>query len=129
MVLPDAQVRAVTARAVTSVRDTTVPRSEAACTGRGIIWELPGFRTGDALASAILTAAAPTRMAVYDRRVQHALDTLGLTLTPTPGRYGHYLQLLDDSLHHGGARADGWTARDINTDLYRTGRPDPAPSR
>ncbi|MFL4909341.1 hypothetical protein ACJ6WF_48960 [Streptomyces sp. MMS24-I2-30] len=127
MSLPDTHVRAVTERAVTAVRDTTVPRSEAARTGRGIIWELPGFRTGDALASAILTAAAPTRMAVYDSRVQHALDTLGLTLTPTPGRYGRYLQLLDDLLHHGGARADGWTARDIDTALYWTGANPPQP--
>lgn len=121
MTLPDTQVRAVTERAVTAVRDTTVPRSEAARTGRGIIWELPGFRTGDALASAVLTAAAPTRMAVYDRRVQHALDTLGLTLTRAPGRYGRYLQLLDNLLQHRGAHADGWTARDIDTALYWTG--------
>lgn len=119
MSLPDTHVRAVTERAVTAVRDTTLPRSEAARTGRGIIWELPGFRTGDALASAILTAAAPQRMAVYDSRVQHALDTLGLTLTP--GRYGRYLHLLDDLLRHGGAQADGWTARDIDTALYWTG--------
>lgn len=129
MSLPDTHVRAVTERAVTAVRDTALTPGEAARTGRGIIWELPGFRTGDALASAILTAAAPHRMAVYDRRVQHALDTLGLTLSPTPGRYGRYLQLLDDLLHHGGAPADGWTARDIDTALYWTGRPDPAPSR
>ncbi|GAA2623848.1 hypothetical protein [Streptomyces vastus] len=129
MSLPDAHVRAVTERAVTAVRDTALTRGEAARTGRGILWELPGFRTGDALASAVLTAAAPTRMAVYDRRVQHALDTLGLTLTPTPGRYGRYLHLLDNLLKRGAARADGWTARDIDTALYWTGRPDPAPSR
>ncbi|MBJ6613806.1 hypothetical protein [Streptomyces sp. I4(2020)] len=129
MSLPDTQVRGVTERAVTAVRDTSLSRSEAARTGRGIIWELPGFRTGDALASAILTAAAPQRMAVYDRRVQHALDTLGLTLTPTSGRYGRYLQLLDDLLRHGAAHADSWTARDIDTALYWTGRPDPTPSR
>ncbi|WP_240124615.1 hypothetical protein [Streptomyces sp. MUM 136J] len=128
MSLPDTHVRAVTERAVTAVRDTTVRRSKAARTGRGIIAELPGFRTGDALASAVLTAAAPQRMAVYDQRVQHALNTLGLPLTPTPGRYGRYLQLLDDLLHHhGAAHADGWTARDIDTALYWTGRPDPAP--
>ncbi|CAM5452111.1 hypothetical protein SAFG77S_02609 [Streptomyces afghaniensis] len=76
------------------------------------MWELPGFRTGDALASAVLTAAAPTRMAVYDRRVQHALDDLGLTLTRAPGRYGRYMQLLDDLLKHGGPRTGGWTGRD-----------------
>ncbi|MEV6668560.1 hypothetical protein [Streptomyces nigra] len=121
MSLPDTHVRAVTERAVTAVRDTTLTCSEAARTGRGIIAELPGFRTGDALASAVLTAAAPQRMAVYDQRVQHALDTLRLPLTPAPGRYGRYLQLLDDLLHHGGARADGWSARDIDTALYWTG--------
>jgi hypothetical protein len=129
MSLPDTHVRAVTGRAVTAVRNTTISRSEAARTGRGIIAELPGFHTGDALASAVLTAAAPQRMAVYDRRVQHALDDLGLTLTPAPGRYGRYLQLLDDLLRHGAARADGWTARDIDTALYWTGRPDLTPSR
>jgi hypothetical protein len=117
MSLPDTHVRAVTERAVTAVRDTTLTRSEAARTGRGIIAELPGFRTGDALASAVLTAAAPTRMAVYDRRVQHALDTLTLA----PGRYGRYLQLLDDPLHHGAAPTDGWSARDLDTALYWTG--------
>jgi hypothetical protein len=121
MSLPDTHVRAVTERAVTAVRDTTLPRSEAARTGRSIIAELPGLRTGDALASAVLTAAAPQRMAVYDRRVQHALNTLGLTLTPAPGRYGRYLQLLDDLLSHRAARAGGWSARDIDTALYQMG--------
>ncbi|MCS0605584.1 hypothetical protein NX794_30915 [Streptomyces sp. LP11] len=122
MSLPEAQIRSVAERAVTAVRDT-VTRSEAARTGRSIIWELPGFRTGDALASAVLTAAAPQRMAVYDQRVQHTLDTLGLTLTPTPGRYGRYLQLLDDLLQHGAAHTGDWTARDIDTALYWTGSP------
>lgn len=127
MSLPDTHVRAVTERAVTAVRDTALTRSEAAREGRGIIAELPGFRTGDALASAVLTAAAPQRMAVYDRRVQHALDTLGLPLTPTPGRYGRYMQLLDDLLQHGSAHADGWSARDIDTALYWTGANPPQP--
>ncbi|WP_455567550.1 hypothetical protein [Streptomyces bobili] len=122
MSLPDAHVREVTKRAVTAVRDTAVPRSEAARTGRSIMWELPGFRTGDALASAALTAAAPTRMAVYDRRVQHALDTLDLTLTRAPGRYSRYMQLLDNLLQHSRAPAVGWTARDIDTALYWTGK-------
>ncbi|MFD5748898.1 hypothetical protein [Streptomyces sp. NPDC127033] len=128
MSLPDAQVRAVTERASSAVRDTALTRGEAARQGRGIIAELPGFRTGDALASAVLTAAAPARMAVYDRRVQHALDALGLLLTATPGRYGRYLQLLDGLLQHGGRHAANWTARDIDTALYWTGRPAPAPS-
>ncbi|MFI9568096.1 hypothetical protein [Streptomyces rishiriensis] len=89
MSLPDTEVRAVTELAVTAVRDTALTRGQAARTGRSILADLPGFRTGDALASAILTAAAPRRMAVYNRRVQHALGTLNLpphtrTLRPLP---------------------------------------------
>ncbi|MFE7161261.1 hypothetical protein [Streptomyces sp. NPDC057636] len=122
MSLPETQVRAVTARAVTAVRDSTLSRGEAARAGRAIVWELPGFRTGDALASAVLTAAAPTRMAVYDRRVQHALNALGLTLTRAPGRYGRYMQLLGDLLDHRQRHADDWTARDIDTALFWIGK-------
>ncbi|MGW7101731.1 hypothetical protein [Streptomyces sp. NPDC054838] len=106
---PDSQVRAITERAVAAVRNTALARGEAARAGRRIITALPGFATGDALASAVLTAAAPTRMAVYDRRVQQALDALGPTLTRAPGRYGRYLQLLDDLLEHSTAPSGGWT--------------------
>ncbi|MEV3915105.1 hypothetical protein [Streptomyces canus] len=73
MSLPDTHIRAVTQRAVTAVRDTALTRGEAARTGRGTMAQLSGFRTGDALASAILTAAAPRRTALCDHRVQHAL--------------------------------------------------------
>ncbi|MFI9365142.1 hypothetical protein ACIG5E_29440 [Kitasatospora sp. NPDC053057] len=125
---PDAEVRAVTGRAVAAVRDTAVPRGEAARAGRAVLMGLPGFRTGDALASAVLTAAAPARMAVYDSRVQVALDALGFTLTPAPGRYGRYLRLLDGLLLHGGAPAEGWTARDLDTALYWAGGNGPQPS-
>lgn len=125
---PDAEVRAVTARAVAAVRDTALPRGEAARAGRAVLGQLPGLRTGDALASAVLTAAAPGRMAVYDRRVQAALDALGFTLTPAPGRYGRYLRLLDGLLLHVGPRADGWTARDLDTALYWAGGNGPQPS-
>ncbi|MFF1918595.1 hypothetical protein ACFVYE_45250 [Streptomyces sp. NPDC058239] len=98
-----------------------VSRAEAAQAGRGIVWELPGFRTGDVLASAVLTAAAPQRMAVYDRRVQQALDTMGFALPGAPGRYGRYMDLLDTLLSHGGQQAEGWTVRDLDTALYWIG--------
>ncbi|MGW8955767.1 hypothetical protein [Streptomyces sp. NPDC055709] len=121
MSLPDSEVRSVTPRTVQAVRNSGVSRAEAAKAGRGIVWELPGFRTGDALASAILTAAAPTRMAVYDRRVQQALDDLNLVLTPAPGRYSRYRHLLEQLLVQGGQQAAGWTARDLDTALYWIG--------
>ncbi|MFJ6074023.1 hypothetical protein ACIQFU_24830 [Streptomyces sp. NPDC093065] len=122
MSLPDSDVRAVTGRAVASVRDLGVSRGEAARAGRSIISGLPGFRHGDALASAILTAAAPQRMAVYDRHVQCAIEVLGLTLTDESGSYGRYMALLDALLEHSGGRAEGWRARDIDTALYWAGK-------
>ncbi|MFE5618287.1 hypothetical protein [Streptomyces sp. NPDC056524] len=122
MSLPDSQVRAVTEQAVASVQDFSLSRGEAAKAGRGVLSELPGFVRGDALASAVLTSAAPGRMAVYDQRVQRAIDALGLTLTDRSGRYGRYMDLLDTLLEHSGGRADGWTARDVDTALYWAGR-------
>ncbi|MER7943611.1 MULTISPECIES: hypothetical protein [unclassified Streptomyces] len=122
MSLPDSQVRAITEQAVASVQDLGLSRGKAAQAGRGVISELPGFVKGDALASAILTSAAPTRMAVYDQHVQRAVNFLGLTLTDRSGRYGRYMDILDTLLKHSGGRADGWTARDVDTALYWTGK-------
>ncbi|MFF7209379.1 hypothetical protein ACFZAU_02445 [Streptomyces sp. NPDC008238] len=122
MNLRDAEVRAVTAAAVRAVRDPHTPRGGAAREGRRALLPLPGCRTGDALASALLTAAAPDRMAVYDRRAQFGLERLGYQLTPAPGRYGRYMDLLDDLLARSGPDTDGWTARDVDTALYWLGR-------
>ncbi|MFJ3128037.1 hypothetical protein ACIPJO_34700 [Streptomyces sp. NPDC086993] len=122
MSMPDSEVRVITEQAVASVRDPELSRGEAARAGRGAISELPGFVKGDALASAILTSAAPMRMAVYDRRVQRAIDSLGLTLTDRPGRYGRYMDLLDTLLEHDGGAADDWTVRDVDVALYWAGK-------
>jgi hypothetical protein len=122
MSMPESEIRAITEQAVASVKDPEVSRGDAARAGHSAISELPGFVKGDALASAILTSAAPTRMAVYDRRVQQAIDSLGLTLTDRPGRYGRYMDLLDALLKDDGGAADGWTARDVDTALYWAGQ-------
>lgn len=120
MSLPDSHVRAVTHRAVSAVRATALTRSQAARQAYRIIAQLPGLRTGDGLASsAVLTAAAQTRMAVCDRRVQHAVTTLRRTLAPATGRYGLCLQLLDGLLHPVPPHADAFSARDVDAALYR----------
>ncbi|MER5863221.1 hypothetical protein [Kitasatospora sp. NPDC002040] len=121
MAVPDLRVRAVTGRALAAVRDPSVTRGEAARAGRAAISALPGFRSGDALASAVLTAAAPARMAVYDKRAQRALESFGLTLTSASGRYGRYLDLLDQLLREPGTFGADWTARDIDLALYWIG--------
>lgn len=84
---------------------------------------LPGFARGDALASALLLAAAPSRMAVYDRRAQAALAALGLQLSAAPGRYGRYMALVESLREElSAARAADWTARDVDLALFALGR-------
>lgn len=60
----------------------------AARQARAGLSALLGFRTGDALPSAILCAAAPHRLAVYDRRSHAGLTALGLELMKAPGAMG-----------------------------------------
>ncbi|WP_329392635.1 hypothetical protein OHA45_37115 [Streptomyces lydicus] len=118
MALADADVRRATAAATTAARDTTLSRSAAAQAGRAALASLPGFRTGDALASAVLTAAAPDRMAVYDRRAHSALHTLDITLSHAPGRYSRYIETIDQLLATAPAPIRNWSARDMDTALY-----------
>ena len=121
--LPDLEVRRRTAIAVEAVRDPAVEVPKAAQQGRFALTSLPGFARGDALASALLQAAALSRMAVYDRRAQAALTRLGLELSAAPGRYGRYIALVE-SLRDELSAADGaaWTARDVDLALFELGR-------
>ncbi|MGW0770832.1 hypothetical protein [Streptomyces sp. NPDC002676] len=123
MALADADVRRTTAAATAAARDTTLSRGSAAQAGRAALASLPGCRTGDALASAVLTAAAPERMAVYDRRAHSGLRTLGITLSNTPGRYSRYIDAIDQLLAHAPAPIRNWTARDMDTALYWLNHP------
>ncbi|MGZ2360977.1 hypothetical protein LRE75_30610 [Streptomyces sp. 372A] len=118
MALADTEVRRATASATTAVRDTTISRSSAARAGRAALASLPGFRTGDALASAVLTAAAPDRMAIYDRRAHSALHALGITLSHASGRYSRYIETIDQLLTAAPDPICNWTPRDMDTALY-----------
>jgi hypothetical protein len=122
MVLEDREVRGITAEAVTAVHDVSMPIADAAARGRGALSPLPGFESGDALASAVLVAAAPERMAVYDRRAQSGLEALGLKLSRARGRYGRYMQLVEDIRRHASSRDVAWSARDVDLALYQLGR-------
>jgi hypothetical protein len=75
--MPDRDVREITSRAVELARDTTIGVPDAAQAARIALQALPGCRNGQAIASTILTAGAPDRMAVYDRRVVEGLEDLG----------------------------------------------------
>ncbi|MFD7003000.1 hypothetical protein ACFWA5_43825 [Streptomyces mirabilis] len=123
MALADADVRRTTAAAATAARDTSLSRSAAAQAGRAALAPLPGFRTGDALASAVLTSAAPDRMAIYDRRAHNGLHTLGITLSHAPGRYSRYIEAIDQLLAAAPDPIRNWTARDMDIALYWLNHP------
>ncbi|MGX1163502.1 hypothetical protein FBY31_4374 [Arthrobacter sp. SLBN-100] len=123
MTLEEPEVRAVTTNAVKAVTDGSLTVPEAAYAGRGALTPLPGFRTGDALASALLLAAAPERMAVYDRRARAGLMTLGRTLSAAPGRYGRYMALVEELRLLAQRNGHVWSARNVDVALYCLGGP------
>lgn len=126
MSMQDMKVRAVTERAVSAVNDLLLSVPHAASAGRHALSPLPGFEKGDAFASALLFAAAPLRMAVYDRRAHAGLEALGRTLSAAPGRYKRYMELVEDLRSIAQRHGDGWTARDVNVALYWLGGPNGA---
>lgn len=121
MALPDDHVREVTARAVRCAQDQSLSVPEAAVAGRGELGSLPGFKSGDALASAVLLVAAPTRMAVYDRRAQTGLKRLDLTLSSRRGRYGRYMYLVEQIRGAVNDRGNDWQARNVDLALFQLG--------
>ena len=95
MATPESEVIEATSLMVSAVRSIdSVP--EAARSARGALGSLPGFRTGDALASALISATDASRMAVYDRRAHRAIARLGFPLTNEPGRYGRYMTIVSE---------------------------------
>jgi hypothetical protein len=127
MTKPEQDVRAVTAKAVAAANNPMLTVPEAASAGRRELAVLPGFKTGDALASALLLAAAPGRMAVYDDRAGAGLKALGLSLTAARGRYGRYMELVEDLRSTANLHGHAWSARDVDTALFWLGGPGSRP--
>ncbi|MEC3853730.1 hypothetical protein [Paenarthrobacter ureafaciens] len=121
MAVSDEEVRLVTTKAVVAVNDTSLDVRAAASRGRSALSALPGFARGDALASALLAAAAPERMAVYDRRAQKGLEKLGLSLSAARGRYGRYMGIIGNLKNIAKHRGHAWSARDVDLALYWLG--------
>ncbi|WP_411373294.1 hypothetical protein ACLH0K_08945 [Arthrobacter sp. MPF02] len=121
MAMRDVDVRLVTTKAVAAVNDTSKGVPEAASAGRAALSTLPGLARGDALASALLTAAAPEHMAVYDRRAQKGLEALGLSLSAARGRYGRYMQIVGDLSSAAKQYGYNWSAREVDLALYWLG--------
>jgi hypothetical protein len=126
---PEATVRAITAVAVEAARDRNLSVPEAAAAARRALSPLDGMRKGDALASALILAAAPDRMAVYDERAHRGLNKVCLSLSNGPGRYRRYMELVEQCRVELTEHAAGpHTAREVDLALYWLGRPSPSSS-
>ena len=121
MSMKDADVRGATARAVEQARNERLAVHEAGSAARSVLSELPGFRHGDALASAVCVAAAPSRMAIYDRRAHRGLRLVDLELDDRPGRYGRFLRLVEQCREELALQGYVWTAREVDLALYALG--------
>lgn len=90
--------------------------------------KLPGAGIGDAFASAIILAAAPERVAIYDYHAHLGLWRLGLRLDETPGLYGRYMELVEqcraELREH---RCGEWTAREVDLALFTHGQDESRP--
>jgi len=118
---PDQDVREATAKTFLAANDGRLDIHEAAKEARSALGSVPGFTTGDALASAVIVAAAPTRMAIYDRRAHHGLSLLKIKLTNSSGRYSRYMQEVQNLIGLFMEHDQTWTAREIDQALFTIG--------
>ncbi|MGH3224848.1 MAG: hypothetical protein ACRDPY_40250 [Streptosporangiaceae bacterium] len=128
--MADADVREITGKAVAAARDQGATVADAARSARRALIDLPGAGIGDAFASAVMLAAAPERMAVYDHHAHLGLWRVGLRLDEKPGRYGRYMELVEqcraELLEHGYGE---WTARQVELALFTHGQDESRPRR
>ena len=123
---PDSEVRAVTARAYALANASNLSIPEAGQQARWVLNDLPGMKptSEGALASAVLVACAPKRMAVWDRRVKVTLASPVIDLPVSAGQryYGRYLQAAVELASEMEARLGSPVApRDVDLALWVLG--------
>lgn len=121
MSTPEEGVLAATGEAFQGANAQDLSVEEAARTARRALMPLPGFKSGDALASAVIVALAPARMAVYDRRAHAALTALGIRLGDSPGRYARYMALVEQLRQDCASAGEYFSAREIDLALFTLG--------
>lgn len=128
--MTDSDVRHHTAKAVAAARNPDSDVIDAARQSRAPLRELPGFRTGSALASAVLVASRPDTFAVYDRNANTGLSIVGLDL---PGNasdhYAQYMIRIEQCRAEGAVAGQHWSARDVDLALYKLGQANHADHR
>ncbi|WP_338890493.1 hypothetical protein [Rhodococcus sovatensis] len=92
----DADVRVATSTMYMAANDRSLDVPTAAGRARQALIELPGCVNGGALPSALILAAAPSRMAIYDKRALKALGLLGLAVDTSNGWYRGYMQTVEE---------------------------------
>ncbi|WP_177371003.1 hypothetical protein [Brachybacterium vulturis] len=125
---PDAKVREITARAFNLVNDSSKSIPNAGDEARQLLRGIPGLGGGGAIASAVLLAMSPTRMAVWDRRVNKSLKALGRTPKGRRHHYRNYLEIVVDLVEEmQDAIVEGQTVvpRQVDLALYHAaGKPE-----
>jgi hypothetical protein len=117
----DADVRDITRPAVLVVRNGDV--AESAGKAREMLRPLPGFGRGTALASAVLTAAAPLRLAVFDKNARLGLGQIGLELPVNASSfYAKYMTLIEQCRSEAADAGHEWLAREVDLALYMLGK-------
>lgn len=120
---PDSEVQRITGAAWHLANDTRLSTPEAGFAAFRELRGLPGLGGTGALASAVLVACAPDRMAVWDRRVSSALKAMGRRPKFGSGFYGRYLEVLNRLIAEelDGGTQSPWTLRDVELALYVIG--------
>lgn len=121
METPDSRVRQVTHDAWVLANDESLSIPRAGRAAQEGLWQLPGCGGSGAVASAILVALSPGRMAVWDRRARESLRAYGREPSPGNGRYQRYLEIVEELASDVTERAGGphaFTPRDIDLSLY-----------
>jgi hypothetical protein len=120
--LSEARVREVTAPVVEAAREPDV--IAAASKARELLRGLPGFKTGSAMSSAVLTAIRPDGLAVYDSNANKGLKRVGLDLADDePDHYAAYMHRIEQCRGEARAvRGHQWSAHQVDLALYVLGK-------
>jgi hypothetical protein len=116
----DREVRAITGMATKLANDAALAIPDAAKAARERLRELPGCGSGQAVASTLLTVAAPQRMAVYDGRALTALARLGIQIPNR--RYSVYMTIVCELARQvNNTQNVAWLPRDVDKALFMIG--------
>jgi len=93
---PESEVRAVTALAYALANDTSKSIPDAGGEARQPLRRVQGLGGDGAIASAVLLAMSPSRMAVWDNRVGKSLEAIGRKPKGRRHHYKNYLEIVVD---------------------------------